>query len=74
MPFPGNGFGKSCFVKNVVVCEGGRKNQVIGCIWPASDEVGSPCPFRLDLQGRKSSHLPAGWFMNGLYYNGVGLF
>ena len=37
--FPRNGFGKSRLVKNVVVCEGGRKSQVVGCIWSASDEL-----------------------------------
>src|SRR3982074_1061090 len=31
LSFPGNGFGKSGFVKNIVVCESGRKNQVIRC-------------------------------------------
>jgi len=36
MAFPGNGFCKSCFVKNVIVCEGGSKNQVIYILWSAS--------------------------------------
>jgi hypothetical protein len=36
---PRNGFSKSRFVKDIVVCERGCKSQVIGCIWPASDEL-----------------------------------
>jgi len=39
LSFPRNGFGKSRFVKDVVVRERGCKNQVVGCIWPASDEL-----------------------------------
>jgi hypothetical protein len=37
--FPRNGFSKSRFVKDIVVCERGCKGQVVGCIWPASDEL-----------------------------------
>jgi hypothetical protein len=36
---PGNGFSKSCFVKNIVVCKRSGECQVIGGIWPASDEL-----------------------------------
>ena len=39
-PFPRNSLRKSRFVKNIVVVEGGGKNQVFGGgVWPASDEL-----------------------------------
>jgi hypothetical protein len=56
--FPRNGFGKSCFVKDVVVCERCRKSQVVGCIWSATDELEVHIDFRLDQQGRKNFLLP----------------
>jgi hypothetical protein len=36
---PGNGFSKSRFIKYIIVGESGCKNQVVGYIWPASDEL-----------------------------------
>ena len=39
MSFPGNGFGKRRFVKNIIVGESSGEDQVVGCIWPASDEL-----------------------------------
>ena len=39
LPVPGNGFSKSCFVKNIVMSEGGCKNQRIGCMRDAGYEL-----------------------------------
>jgi hypothetical protein len=30
---------RAAFVKNVVLCEGSRKDQLVDSIWPASDEL-----------------------------------